>query len=50
MTRVYVELNGVRAYGTVVARREKTRQIYVVVDDNPKVDGWHPVTLWKVDE
>lgn len=46
-SRVYVDnAVGDRAYGTVVARRDKTRMVYVVVDDNPKADDWYPLSLW----
>lgn len=48
MTRVRFEKDNTEVFGWIVARREKTRHIYVVVDDNPTADDWYPVTMWRV--
>jgi hypothetical protein len=34
--------DGTVQYGSVVAKREKAQEAYVVWDDVPQVDNWYP--------
>lgn len=47
LRRVKFNAAGVDVYGKVAARREKTRQIYVIIDGgNCKSDDWFAESSW----
>lgn len=45
-TRVKMTAGEETVVGTVVARRPKTREIYVLVDGYPQNDGWFSSVSW----
>lgn len=51
LTRVRMTAGEVEVTGIIMARRPKTRQIYVCLDmDNSKLDDWYSEGAWTVVE